>query len=352
MKQVTTESLCDAKPVGRDEVMAGRSAGLENSGSDIRARIGLLLLPGYAIEEYALFAAALERINNKSQMPALRISVLSEQGGILSGNCGSFASTQAVDKGQADFDYFFIFGDSHVHIQRKSQLTAYLQRLRQRNCVIGAVGDAVLALEKMGLLQKEGLAIHWQRRSLYSELELTADASDRLCNIGPHQWTSCGQTSTLDLAIHLIAEIFDKSTAIELAQDFIHSRAYDIQATQTEEILSAAMTGSRVVNRAIELFRQNIEFPLTMQEVCKTIDISQRQLERQFTLFCSMSPSKFYREQRLARARELVLKSNLGLSEVAFVAGFQGIGALTPAYRRKYGRTPSYERRQMRFAAH
>lgn len=313
------------------------------------AKIGLLLLPGFAVEEYALFAAALDQANLKAKDSPLQVLVVSEIGGMLPGNCGSYVETKSIDQNEFNFDFLFVFGDAYASIKGASKVASYVRRLCRTSCVIGAIGGAVMALAKIGLLEKGEVSIHWQRRQLFSELGLSTQSTDRLCSIGHLQWTSCGRTSTLDLALHLISKVVSTSFAIELAQDFVHSRSYDLQATQSQEALATRSTGSKIVNTAIALFQRHIEFPISMRDVCVEIGISQRQLERQFSSYCGISPLRYYRSLQLESARELTLKSDLTVMEIALATGFQSVATLTKNYREKYGYTPTAERRQMTF---
>ena len=302
------------------------------------------------MEEYALFTSALERVNAFVDDPSLELCKLSEFGGMIHGNCDGFVETQRLDTQQTDFDYLFVFAQLDGKLDNQMRVTAYLNRLHRSNCVVGAVGGAVIALAQIGILGQERLAVHWQRRDVYTELSISSVSSDKLCETDGKHWTSCGQTSALDLALHLIADVFGASTAIELAQQFIHSRLYDRHATQNEEVLQAAITGSECVNRAINIFRENIENPVGLRVLAKTMGISLRQLERKFTQHCGTTPSRYYKNLRLTYARNLVLQTTLPLSQVALAAGFYSASSLSLQFRKKYDESPSHCRRKLRFA--
>ncbi len=303
------------------------------------------------MEEYALFASAVEAAGARMGNPSLEIRRLSETGGTIRGSCCGLVETEALDAGQCDHDYFFVFSQPDGALRNPMRLAACLSRLRLENSVVGAVGGAVIAMAKLDLLARERVAIHWRRKVMLAELSSAHEASDKLCETEGQIWTSCGQTSALDLAIHVIADIYGAPLATELAQEFVHSRLYDSKATQHDEVLRAPVTGSPVVNGAIDLFRKDLERPATMKSIARELGVSQRQLEREFDRCCGTSPEKYYRDVRLSFARDLVLKTNLPLLEIALAMGFGCASGMASPYRRKYGDTPSADRRQRSFAA-
>lgn len=349
MKQHTNQYFADASPALNDGATALVETQSRGGPKNAGARVAIVLLPGFPMAEYALFASALERVNAQADRTLLQVDRVSEAGGIAPSNCGGYVETSALDTEHTDYDYLFVFADIDGKIENKKRFAAYLSRLRRSNCVIGAVGGAVIKLDQCGLLNSDRLAVHWQRRGVHAELSHTSDYSDKLCETGPQQWTSCGQTSALDLAIHLVAKVFGDSKGIELAQEFVHSRLYDDQATQNSEVFQAALTGSDLVNRAMKLFRENIEQPLTLEKIAENLSVSRRQLERKFVSHCGATPGKIYMNQRLSHARDLLVRTDLTLIEIALASGFGSTSNLSSTYRKKYGNTPFKERQQRRF---
>ncbi len=57
------------------------------------------------------------------------------------------------------------------------------------------------------------------------------------------------------------------------------------------------------------------------------------------------SPSQHYRNIRLARARELLQQTTLGLTEVAAQTGFASVSHFSKAYKGCFGYAPGNERR-------
>lgn len=352
-KQHTVDVACFRDP---NNTSAPRYGGAQsgakkgsNKRSEMSCRIGALLLPGFSLDEYALFVSALENANTQESLKSFQIQILSERGGVICGSLQSAVETEALNVCDLDYDFFFVFSEADAKFRNLLRLRAYLARLRRQKCTIGAIGGSVVALAMLDLIEQNELAVHWRQKELLNELSPLHTSSDKLCESTGSFWSCCGRTSALDLALSLIAKAGCASTAVLVAQEFVHSRTYNQQATWDKDILRVPVTGSRTVNRALEVFQQNLEQPLHIRQVAKLIGVSQRQLERQFGAYCGMSPGKKYKDLRLSQARNFVVRTNLSITEISVITGFASVSGMAASYRKKYNTTPTYDRRKLRF---
>ena len=89
---------------------------------------------------------------------------------------------------------------------------------------------------------------------------------------------------------------------------------------------------------------KNLESPLPISDICKQTDISHRQLDRLFKTYVRKSPSLYYRDIRLDRARGLVTQTEMPLAQVALASGFASQVHFSRAYRQRFGLPPSKDR--------
>ena len=89
---------------------------------------------------------------------------------------------------------------------------------------------------------------------------------------------------------------------------------------------------------------KNLEEPLSIAALCAQIASSQRQLDRLFQRYVGKSPSLYYRDVRLDRARGFVTQTQMPLSEVALACGFASQVHFSRAYRQRFGLAPSKDR--------
>jgi len=89
-----------------------------------------------------------------------------------------------------------------------------------------------------------------------------------------------------------------------------------------------------------------MEEPLGLEELTSLNEVTVRQLERLLHKYLQRTPSQYYLEVRLSRARELLLRSDVQVREVALACGFSSPAHFSKGYSRFFGLSPLGERRQ------
>src|SRR3546814_6761090 len=90
---------------------------------------------------------------------------------------------------------------------------------------------------------------------------------------------------------------------------------------------------------------QNIEEPLTIDELAACVKISKRQLERRFCSFLGATPTCYYLELRLTRARQLIQQTNRSVTEIVVATEFVSSPHFPRRFRDFFGVLPgSYGR--------
>ena len=89
---------------------------------------------------------------------------------------------------------------------------------------------------------------------------------------------------------------------------------------------------------------RHLEDPLPRSELACRASLSTRQLERLFRRYLDRTPTRYYLELRLARARHLLSESSLSILDVALACGFVSASHFSKCYRDFFGRTPRRER--------
>ncbi|ESS48817.1 transcriptional regulatory DNA-binding transcription regulator protein [Ralstonia solanacearum SD54] len=95
----------------------------------------------------------------------------------------------------------------------------------------------------------------------------------------------------------------------------------------------------------LRLMEANIEEPLSLEELTRLVNLSQRHLQRMFKCYLNVSPTHYYLTLRLKRARDLLRTTNASIACVTTVCGFHSQCHFSKAYRAQFGYAPSHERR-------
>ena len=124
--------------------------------------------------------------------------------------------------------------------------------------------------------------------------------------------------------------------------------------------LSPAWMGrSATVNRALKLIEAHFSLAGIGQaephaepqepnedEFAERLGISARHLRRLFELELGTTPKRVFDHTRLGFARQLVIETNLPITEIAFASGFSSVRRFNDSFKERFTRAPSELRRQ------
>lgn len=95
---------------------------------------------------------------------------------------------------------------------------------------------------------------------------------------------------------------------------------------------------------AIDLMANNIEQPLTTDQIAELVSISRRQLERLFKRYMNTMPARYYLQIRLKRAHHLLQTGNMSIVQIGLSCGFSSGPHFSSSYKSLYHSTPREER--------
>lgn len=101
------------------------------------------------------------------------------------------------------------------------------------------------------------------------------------------------------------------------------------------------------VAQARNYMDKHYQYPISMENVAQSINISEKHLCKLFKKETGLSPQQYLIDTRMQHARSLLLTTDMLISEVADNVGFHSQFAFSTAYKKHYKITPS-EQRAMR----
>lgn len=206
------------------------------------------------------------------------------------------------------------------------------------------VGSAVFIAAEIGMLDTRDTAIHPNFQSGIFE-EYGAEPS----GINPMQIDGKIFTATGGVAAILIALEFVKS---DLGDQIKNAVAQVMGLGETEAPIVSlgslywdlAAQNDKMIKVCISEMKTNIETPVSIAAIAKTVHVSVRQVERKFDTIIGVTPSVVYKDIRLNHAQKLLRQSQLSVVEVGFAAGFGCSGTFSRSYRKRFGITPREDR--------
>ena len=231
-----------------------------------------------------------------------------------------------------------------AHNLDEKRLFGWLRILARRGCRIGALSTGSYVLAKAGLLDGHRCTIHWENlagfREDFPDLEITGE----LFEVDGSRFTCSGGTASLDLVLSLMAMSHGRELATQVAEQFIHERIRDTHDHQRMALRSRLGISHPKLLKVVDLMEQNLEEPLPRSELARRTGLSTRQLERLFRKYLQRTPTRYYQELRLYRARMLLTQTSLSVLDVALACGFISASHFSKCYREFFAKTPRQER--------
>ena len=92
--------------------------------------------------------------------------------------------------------------------------------------------------------------------------------------------------------------------------------------------------------RLIDYIEAHLDNPLTLGELARLANLSEYHFAHMFSLSFAMPPHRYVLLRRLTRARELLTRTRLPLSEIALSCGFSSASHFSNRFRTSMGATP------------
>lgn len=134
-----------------------------------------------------------------------------------------------------------------------------------------------------------------------------------------------------------------QSTAISLILSILVAHGPKLQL-ETEHA-EKNDEGASIVHQAELFIKDNLSEPLPLQRVASHLHITSRHLTRLFSKYRQQSFIHYVQEQRVQKAKDLLLATDRQIKEIAFFCGFESVHYFTRVFTAKLGVTPAKFRR-------
>lgn len=260
----------------------------------------------------------------------------------------------AIDRNLSDEDFepneligdiLIICGGSPANYACTDQQINDIARMcHQHQTIIGA-GTGSFALAQAGILNGRKASVHWwslnQLRKQFPDIMFSTD----LFSLDGSIATCRGGSASFDLMLTLLSQAHGKEIIEALSQYFLRERmGISREHAQRFNLEPQAAQEHPQLEEAIQLMLNNIDEPLSTEDIAKHIALSKRQLERLFKKHLNEVPSRYYLIIRLEHARNQLLSKQDSITEIALASGFSSTAHFSASYRNFYGLTPSEER--------
>lgn len=302
-------------------------------------KIDVMLSEGFILTELAAITDTLRIAHRIGAQPVFRVSLRSSYGCTVRSACGLLAETTQI-LARPDADYMIVVGNvdpSAPSLADKRISTHY----RQRDIPVIMLSEAAMRyIADTG--ETQSVTTHWEHHDYLAERYGIYLDCIRIAS-GPRDiTTSAGMQATTDCVLDLLARYLPADRVTHIADILLHQHIGGPSAPQLPASGAPPLRGDIIVDAALALMRQNVEYLLSAERIALELNVSRRSLERRFKAVMGMSPCRAYRQLRLHKARYLLHHTVASVNDIALACGFPG--GMSVRYRELFGATPSQDR--------
>ncbi len=309
-----------------------------------RSKFAFLTLPRYSMIALSNAVEPLRMANIIMGQTVYEWSIVSLDGTPTPASNGLQLSPTIPLEPLGAVDILFVCGGVDVQAAVSGKMLAALKRVAERRVPLGALCTGGYALAKAGLLDRYRATIHWENLSALREEFPRIQLSDQLFSIDRDRFTCSGGVAPLDLMLHLVEAQHGAHVSQLISEQFIVDRVRNDRDRQYVPLRAQIGVSHESLIKVAQLMEENIEKPLSLDEIASATGLSRRQIERLFKRHLNCVPKRYYLQMRLRRARELLLQTSMPIIDITTACGFQSPPHFSRCYRAQFGCPPSAER--------
>ncbi|MFD9869448.1 GlxA family transcriptional regulator [Streptomyces niveus] len=231
---------------------------------------------------------------------------------------------------------------------------ALLDALREahtRGARIASLCSGAFVLAAAGLLDGRPAATHWMYADELRRRHPRVRVDDRSLYVDDGSiLTSAGTAAAIDLCLHIVRGDYGTAAAAEVGRRMVVAPHREGDQTQYALPPVAVPPRAEGFGAVLDWALARLHRPLTIAELASRAGMSTRTFGRRFATEVGVTPLKWLNQQRLARARELLETTDLGVDAVAERSGMGSADSLRQHFHRALATTPAAYRRTFRAA--
>ena len=222
------------------------------------------------------------------------------------------------------------------------ETVVWLNRQRQVECLtLATVCSGALIAAKANWLQNKNCTTHHHLLKRLKRIEPSATIEEnRLFVRDENVWTSAGISSGIDLMLAFLLRDSDAAYTAEIAREMV----IYLRRSGDDPQLSPWLTGRNHLHPKIhqvqDLIGKSPEVNHSIEELAIKVNMSPRNLTRQFRRFTDSSIQHYRETIRLAQAEKLLRETPASVESIAEACGFQSSRSFRRAWNRSHERSP------------
>ncbi|WP_298188131.1 GlxA family transcriptional regulator [uncultured Pseudomonas sp.] len=308
---------------------------------------GFLLSENFTTIGFACAIETLRMANLAAKKPLYRtLLIAAEREPVCASNGMWVVPDHSISDAPA-LDTLFVVGSNPIPAKHNRNLLNWLRKLSQQHVPLAGICTGSHLLASADLLKGYRCTIHWEDIEQLKEKFPGIIISNQLFELDRDRYTCSGGTASMDMTLQLVAREPDGvEIATRAAELLLCDRMRGSREQQRVPLRQKLGNAQPKLSQIVAIMEANLEEPLELEELAQLNEMSVRQLERLFHKYLERKPSQYYLELRLNRARDLLLRSESQVRDIALLCGFASPAHFSKCYSRLFGHSPRGERKQ------
>lgn len=257
------------------------------------------------------------------------------------------ASDGGVDR-LAEADLILLPGWRGADQPVPDALRTALLAAHARGARLATICSGVFILAQIGLLNGKQATTHWRYTEKLAQTYPAISVDPDVLFVEDGQiLTSAGSAAGLDMGLHIIRQDYGAEVANQVARRLCLPARRDGGQRQFVPMPEpVARTGG--IASLLDNIRARLDEDWPLARMAAEAGMSTRTLARRMEEATGDTPKAWLKRARVARASDLLERSELSLDDVAFASGFGSIESFRRDFRRASGLAPSAFRARFR----
>ncbi len=295
-------------------------------------KVGVLVTPNISLLIVLAAIEPLRTVNRLVGRTVYDIEFLSIDGEDVTASNGLIVPVVASLSRRKNYDITFVGISYRQSDETNEAISRWLRFQASKGATVAGLDIGVLAMARAGLLDGFKAAVFWELLPSAVEEFPDLDLAEELYCIDGKRITSGGATATLDMMLIFIHAQHGREIAIAVAHELAVTAARNGNEPQRMGLYAEPWARHKRLAKSIETMKDNLEAPLSIEDIATRSGITVTQLRRLCTKHLEMSPIRFYLNLRLRKSRELVLYSLMHMTEIAQACGFSSSSTFARAF--------------------
>ena len=309
--------------------------------ADPGSQFGFLMVPKFSLGALSSAIESLRLANYVSGQTLYEWHTVSADGEAVASSAGlSVAADLSIGAAAERLSTVFVCGGIDTHLFEDARLAIWLRQIERRGTNIGALCTGSHVLARLGLLDGYRCTIHWENLPGFIEDFPSVEVSEDIFVIDRNRYTCAGGMAASDMMLSFINRDHGYELAAAVSEGLVCERIRGEDDHQRMALRLRLAVSQPKLLATINVMSENIEAPFSQTELAREIGLSTRQLERLFLKYLNCTPSRYYLDMRLNRARALLQQTCMSVTNVALATGFVSASHFSKSYRLHFGHAP------------